>query len=167
MEKRFLDTSKAIALGPSGTSSLDYEPVVTFYGQQELMNYGITLSSATTVFAPGWFEFGQPVCSGDWGSCYDWTDSNTGKNFQIYHYVRPFGPKAPCGCDATVQVFYNSQTFYCCESIAKSDVDFSYFMGTFLYSNMPPIDTQDKHLGQTCKSIHSVVNLDYQNNSSS
>lgn len=169
MKKRFLDTSQLIALGQSGTLNLDYEPVVTYYGQQEIVNHGIILPTNSSIdFSPSWPDLGEPVYSGEWGNFYEWTDSSSGKHFQIYHYNRPFGRKAPCGCDATVQIFYNTQDFYCCESIAKKNTDFSYFMGTILrHLEISPPDTGDKCLGQTCNFTHFVLISNYQHNSSS
>jgi len=41
--KRFLNTSKIIALGPDGTANLDYSPVIATHIQQEINNYNLTL----------------------------------------------------------------------------------------------------------------------------
>ena len=153
MEKRFLDTSKAIALGPDGVSNLNYEPVITYYVQQEMVRYGVDTSSTHIVFVPSWKDFGDPIISGEWGSYYQWIDSENKTRLQIWHHNRPFGLKAPCGCNATVQIYDGKHFFYCCESVASKDADFSIFIGIILYPEFGPPDTQDKHLGQTCNII--------------
>jgi len=166
--KRFLDTSWIIALGPDGTTELEYSAVITTYVQQEVNNYNLILPSDTTIiFTPALSDFGNPICEGEWGKCYKWQDSSSNKNIEIYHYSRPFGPKAPCGCDATAQIFFNNRTFLCCEAVLNRNADFSNVTGTILHPEILYPHTGDKCLGQTCKFIHSVVNLDYQSNSSS
>lgn len=153
MKKRFLDTSQAIALGWDGTSSLGYEPVVTSYGKEEMIRHGIDVSTQS-VFSPSWPDLGKPIDSGNWGQYYEWVDSSNGKLLQVYHYVRPFGPKAPCGCDATGQIFYEGQVYFFCESLANSEIDFSYLTGTISNPEILPPDTRDSCLGKTCKFYH-------------
>lgn len=166
--KRFLDTSMIIALGPDGTIELDYSFVITTYVQQETNSYNLTLPSDTTViFTPALSDFGSPVYEGDWGQHYKWQDSSTNKNIEIHHYSYPFGPKAPCGCDATVEILFENQVFYCCESVFKKNADFSNVTGTILHPEILYPYTRDKCLGKTCKSIHSLILFNQQNNSSS
>ena len=153
MAKRFLDTSKAIALGLDGVSNLDYEPVITYYVQQEMVRYGVDTSSISTVFVPSWKDFGNPIISEKWGSYYEWANSENKTHLLIWRYNRPFGVKTPCGCDAMVRVYDGKHFFYCCESIVNKNADFSIFIGMILYPEFGPPDTQDKHLGKTCKTI--------------
>jgi len=168
--QRFVDTSKLIAIGPDGVSDLNYEPVVNSYVKQELTNHNFTFPSGTTITEmeiPSWPNFGNPICEGNWGKYYKWTDSTSGKSIDIWRYNRSLQHKTACGCDTSVQIFYEGKTFYCCESIAKKDADFSVVIETILYPEKGPADTLDRHLCQTCKFIHSLILFNQQNNSSS
>ncbi|MFQ6055205.1 MAG: hypothetical protein ACE5J3_04410 [Methanosarcinales archaeon] len=128
-----------------------------------MIRHNIDVSSTTMVHSPSWSDL-QCINSGDYGKFYRWADSTLEQILQIYHYTQPLGKEAPCGDTATVQIFYKDQVFYCCESLASKDADFSTVIGTILYPEIEVVDTRDKCLGQTCKFIHFAVVSNHQYN---
>jgi len=159
---KFLDTSKAIA---SGTLNFDYVPVVNSYTAEEMARHGIDTSSTICVWSPSWPDF-QHINTEGKVETYQWQELTTSKTLLIYHYNRSFGKKAPCGCDATVQIIDADKVYYCCESVANRNADFATITGTILHPEIELVDTRDKCLGQNCKFIHDVICLIQRDNNS-
>lgn len=154
-QKYLLDTSQVIAEGQNSTSYEGLPLAITQYTWGEIESKRLSIDSSSSdieiIQAPSFCDFSRK------SNIYHW--SNEATELQLIECPN-FHFKALCGKhNAAYQLsIIGGESFFICESIVKSNADFSQITAVTLHDNLIPLSSRDLCLQKTITSVYDLNN---------